>query len=397
MAFRFRRSIRLAPGLRLNLGKRGVSLSAGVRGASVTLGKNGTYANVGIPGTGLSVRNRIDGRGTTQRQPRQYETDATTFSVTIRLNSDGNVEFLDGDENPLPEHLVRQARQQQGEFIRQWLIEECEKINLILEELETIYRDTPPPNQAPSYIPDNFTIPEPVPPTPKPLGILGRLFKRTRSRIEKENTEAQSNFDQAMRDWKAAKSAFEGKQEKRRRLVEEEIYSSMDAMHQLLEERLQEIAWPRETNVSFEITKDGKCVYIDVDLPEIEDMPTNSASLPARGWRVSMRQLTDTKKRQLYMNHIHGVGFRLIGETFSTLPTARSVVLSAYSQRPDKATGKINDEYLYSIRVAREDWEEIDFGNLSAIDVVESLAQFDLLRRMTKTGIFKPIEPYAMT
>ncbi|WP_106593153.1 DUF4236 domain-containing protein [Marinobacterium halophilum] len=40
MAFRFRSTIDLAPGIRLNLGKRVVSLSAGVRGVSVTLGKN---------------------------------------------------------------------------------------------------------------------------------------------------------------------------------------------------------------------------------------------------------------------------------------------------------------------------------------------------------------------
>jgi len=133
---------------------------------------------------------------------------------------------------------------------------------------------------------------------------------------------------------------------------------------------------------------------MDVDLPEIEDMPTKLASLPARGWKVSMKQLTDTKKRQLYMNHVHGVGFRLIGEAFATLPTVESVTLSAYSQRPDKATGKIVDEYLYSVCVERGAWSAINFHNLAAVDMVESLAQFNLRRKMTKTGIFKPIEPH---
>jgi hypothetical protein len=54
MGFRFRRSIRLLPGLRLNIGRRGVSVSAGVRGARVTVGKDGTRTTVGIPGTGMS-------------------------------------------------------------------------------------------------------------------------------------------------------------------------------------------------------------------------------------------------------------------------------------------------------------------------------------------------------
>ena len=52
--FRFRRSFRIAPGLRFNIGKRSTSVSVGVRGAHVTFGKAGTRTTVGVPGTGLS-------------------------------------------------------------------------------------------------------------------------------------------------------------------------------------------------------------------------------------------------------------------------------------------------------------------------------------------------------
>jgi hypothetical protein len=54
MGLRFRRSFKLLPGVRLNLGKRGASVSVGVRGAHVTYDRNGTRMTVGIPGTGLS-------------------------------------------------------------------------------------------------------------------------------------------------------------------------------------------------------------------------------------------------------------------------------------------------------------------------------------------------------
>jgi hypothetical protein len=54
MGFRFRRSIRLLPGIRLNIGKRGVSTSVGVRGAHVTVGHGQVRETVGLPGTGLS-------------------------------------------------------------------------------------------------------------------------------------------------------------------------------------------------------------------------------------------------------------------------------------------------------------------------------------------------------
>src|ERR1700692_3396694 len=54
MGFRFRRSIKILPGIRLNVGKRGVATSIGVRGAHVTLGHGKVRETVGLPGTGLS-------------------------------------------------------------------------------------------------------------------------------------------------------------------------------------------------------------------------------------------------------------------------------------------------------------------------------------------------------
>jgi hypothetical protein len=60
VGFRFRKSIRIAPGIRINVGARGISTTLGPSGASVNVGPNGTYANIGIPGTGFSSRTRLD-------------------------------------------------------------------------------------------------------------------------------------------------------------------------------------------------------------------------------------------------------------------------------------------------------------------------------------------------
>lgn len=51
--FRFRRSIKLFPGVRWNFEKKSSSLSFGVRGAHYTVGTRGSRTAVGIPGTGL--------------------------------------------------------------------------------------------------------------------------------------------------------------------------------------------------------------------------------------------------------------------------------------------------------------------------------------------------------
>ena len=94
------------------------------------------------------------------------------------------------------------------------------------------------------------------------------------------------------------------------------------------------------------------------------------------------------------MRHIHSIGFRIIGETFAALAPIQTVTLSGYSQRPNAATGQINDEYLYSIRVSRQQWSSMHFNNLQAIDVVEAFGQFDVRRNMLKSGRFNAIEPF---
>jgi len=52
--FRFRRSIKIFPGVRWNIGKKSTSVSVGGRGAHYTVGTSGSRTTVGIPGTGLS-------------------------------------------------------------------------------------------------------------------------------------------------------------------------------------------------------------------------------------------------------------------------------------------------------------------------------------------------------
>jgi hypothetical protein len=54
MGFRFRRSVRLFPGVRANVSASGVSLSVGGRGATLNLSSRGARATFGIRGTGLS-------------------------------------------------------------------------------------------------------------------------------------------------------------------------------------------------------------------------------------------------------------------------------------------------------------------------------------------------------
>jgi hypothetical protein len=79
MGFRFRRSFKIAPGLRVNLSKSGGSVSIGKRGATLNVSQRGVQETVGIPGTGLSYRQKIGGSHETQRTSSEPQTKRSTL------------------------------------------------------------------------------------------------------------------------------------------------------------------------------------------------------------------------------------------------------------------------------------------------------------------------------
>lgn len=75
MGWRFRRSVKIFPGLRLNISKRSAGLSAGPRGAKVSINTRGEVRRTaGIPGTGLSYTEQTTlGRDDASEQPPELE------------------------------------------------------------------------------------------------------------------------------------------------------------------------------------------------------------------------------------------------------------------------------------------------------------------------------------
>ncbi len=84
MGLRYRKRIKIAPGIYINISKSGMSTTIGPRGASVNFGRNGTYINAGIPGTGLYERQRIDKTCKLANQVQE------TNSISSASNTSGN-------------------------------------------------------------------------------------------------------------------------------------------------------------------------------------------------------------------------------------------------------------------------------------------------------------------
>lgn len=393
MALRFRRSIKLAPGIRMNLSKSGMSWTLGPRGASVGIGKRGARLNTSF--MGFSSSQSLYKPPPRQRQPtaRQPASPTRYVSLTCGVTEDGVLTFHDRDGNELSESMVELAKKQNREAILKLIQRKCDEINGELDALANIHLDTPSPYSRPSFVPGPYVPPAPLPPALSLPRWWEKLLPKRLAKLEAAHQQAVAHHHRQLEAWEQDKARHEEEQERQHHFIEHDIHHDIAAMERWLEENLQDIAWPRETLISLEIAEQGQHIQLDVDLPEVEDMPSKIAAVPTRGLRLSVKDLPAVQIRKRYMAHVHGVGFRIIGETFAALPCVRRVTLSGFSQRNDPATGQVRDDYLYSVNVERSAWERIDFEMLEMIDVVESLAQFDLRRQMTKTGIFKPIQP----
>ncbi|MGJ7462114.1 hypothetical protein ACR80S_13520 [Halomonas sp. MA07-2] len=70
--------------------------------------------------------------------------------------------------------------------------------------------------------------------------------------------------------------------------------------------------------------------------------------------------------------------------------------VSGYRQITDPATGGERDQYLFSVKVARNQWGSIHFDRLDQVAPVVAMEAFAVGRDMTKTGIFRDIEPFKL-
>lgn len=90
MGLKFRKSIKIAPGIRMNISKSGIGFSAGVKGARISVNSKGRVTKtVSIPGTGISYSENSTIKNTEKKTPKTiYEYSSgqqKAFSVVMLI------------------------------------------------------------------------------------------------------------------------------------------------------------------------------------------------------------------------------------------------------------------------------------------------------------------------
>ena len=89
MGWRFRKRIKIFPGIHLNISKSGFGLNIGPKGANVTLSSKGTYVNTGLPGTGLYRRDKV---ATSVSKDFEYEKKCEDVETSYHPSPNSNIE-----------------------------------------------------------------------------------------------------------------------------------------------------------------------------------------------------------------------------------------------------------------------------------------------------------------
>lgn len=164
MSLRFRQTFTLFPGVKLNIGKRGISASIGVPGATVNVGKKGLRATVGLPGTGLSYTTPTlpydDGHsvtnplipsstepdfGLTESFPSNTPSNAKIYMPMAGMNeiSSASVEVLTSSSLLPLRDLIAKAREQRAEIksdLQEALAEESKQKNELVRRKSSLFR-----------------------------------------------------------------------------------------------------------------------------------------------------------------------------------------------------------------------------------------------------------------
>lgn len=410
MSFRFQRRIRVAPGLRVNLSKRGISTSVGKRGGTVSVGRRGVYGNVGLPGTGLSYRSKLNkksapGKGGRSSSEAKTSTANEQSIQTEWDEANQDVRFTRSDGTPLSSEettAVKRAHKEEITGIYETKAEEINERTARLLELQQdafdIHADLnqrliasfgdPPEepvhqdfvNQREQQLTADFSWFDQL------MHLLPKKKKELKQAI---NADAQMQYTQSKIEYEESLRQREEEIKFRKNLLTSVREGDPEAMADWAAIFLDELDFPLETDVDFDII-DAKTVFVDVDLPNPDKVPVKEAEVLKSG-KLKITEKTQRDHRDHYARLAGGTALYLASYFLAYLPTVEEVVISGYQQQLDERNGHDQDVYIYSASITRSGFQVLNLAELHPLLALES---FDHRMNATKTFILKEITPF---
>lgn len=451
MAWSYRKRIKIAPGISINLSKSGISTSIGPKGAKVTVGPKGTYLHTGIPGTGIYSRQKIGSpsssskpsyaaglldTGSSASRSRSSYTEG--FGVDMNMDRKGNLTFSFTDSLGYPitddatiQRLIRKTKslpiykEKLAEVTRMTY----EEVNADTEAFTDLFKKTPAlkteseVNMALSRVSQKHYTPLPfTEEAPDKNEIERQLqseaeekirhffwWKNKPERAKYVEEKLRVVYDQQVAEWESRRDDFNAEQAREKKFKDAEYF------HEYLEEKKPLEAYlsrdvdvildalktesanlnedlPGDSGMAFYFDFQYGALYVSMDLPEVEEIPNDKAVYLPSG-NVSFKQKTMKEIQLDYVKCICGLAFYVAGRLFNVNSAIDYIQINGFTQRINKANGVADDDYVYSVFFDREAFSLL---GMKYIDPLEALREFPSRIKASATGVLSTILPFAI-
>lgn len=360
MAIRFRKSFKVAPGMRVNVSSRGIGASVGVKGLRYSVNSRGQRrTTASIPGTGISSTRSSSSRtyksaAQQNRQAlarqqkeiaKQEELERARYDVEVYENKielihsihkecDDHFDWFEISRSKHPHHLKETGFHE---------LEAQEKLDLF-----------------------------------KP-SMIQKMLKTAEKEEEKLRQEVSLARE---KDTEESKELI-----RTTRLANRILQQDTDAYLQVIEE-LSPLDDLLEFGSGFEfIIEDPKTLEVEFNVHSKNVVPREQKSLTKTG-KLTIKDMPKTKYYDITQDYVCSCAIRIARDMFAILPFD-TVVVHAMDEVLDTSTGRTDALPILSVRF---DKAALNSLNFKAIDCSDSMVNFQHNMKFRKTQGFSPVE-----
>lgn len=366
MGLRFRKSIKICKGVRVNLSGSGIGMSVGSKGCRYSLHSSGRRtATVGIPGTGISY--------STSSKVHQKKSSRSYNSAAYKKRAEIQQQKVLLEKQKQDEIRINQLKVQEFENYIELVKNvhrECEST----VDWNAIYNMDPPYNygsKGPKEIIAEY----------KYMNFKPNIFdKLSKNSMEKKK---QRLWDEIAIE--KAKDEEDYKMWQDGHIFAERILKGdIDAYLEAIDESnpFEDFS---DYGSDFEFGTDNPdYIEIEFKVKSTEVVPKNVLSLTKTG-KLSEKAMTKSMYFDITQDYICSCAIRLAREMFAILPV-KNVLIHADDTVLDTTTGNESDFTILSVIFNRNGFENINFDRIDASDFVNT---FNCNMKFARTSGFK--------
>lgn len=414
---RFRKSVSLMKGVKLNASKSGVSFTVGGKGISLNVGKKGVFLNTSIPGTGLYDRKRIDTLITDKlgigKKKKDSAKESKVPDFTMTLNEEGEVVIENESGRTITNEATLRAIRQTEEYketYNELMDAYLKQINAATEAFTHIYKLAADVSATGAHKAGAISVPKgQVFEEPKPTreSILPALeaeaekeaerfpfYSRKLKKRQYVQQQMEVFYARALDEWEARKAAFEGENDDLALSLPAAASADQavtpDFIEQQINSWLSTLELPVDFSLQYDYDENSGVLWVDLDLPEIEDIPTEKA-VEYKSGQVKAKEKSQKELRQDYVTCVFGLAVFFASYLFCLSPHISQQVISGYTQRRNDRSGEMEDNYIYSIIFDRDAFEK---GRHKKTEPFAFCNGFRNRINLLATSELKTVEPY---